>query len=88
MLLLEIGLLTPVKALIGTSGMSLEPDAIARRLSQHAEVNLPVKVGNRFRDVTMRCLSGNFGMEEDETRLQEAFSKYVVDVLGSVAANL
>jgi len=90
-LLLEIGLWTPVKALIGTSGMSLEPDAIARRLSQHAEVNLPVKVGNRFRDVTMRCLSGDFGVEEDdkdETRLQEAFSKYVVDVLGSAAANL
>ena len=89
--LLEIGLWTPAMTLIGRLSESGKPEEISKRLIWHAEHNLPVKVGIKFRDVTVRCLSGVFGVEKDdeeESVLLQAFSERVVDVLSNAAANI
>ena len=89
--LLEIGLWTPAITLVGKLSQQGKPEDIMKRLLWHAEVNLPVKVGEKFRDATIRCLSSSFNVEkddDDETVLQQAFAKHVVDVLGNAAANL
>jgi len=89
--LLEIGLWTPAMNLIGRLSESGKPEDISKRLIWHAEHNLPVKVGIKFRDVTVRCLTGDFGVErddEEESVLLQTFSKYVVDVISNAAANI
>jgi len=89
--LLEIGLWTPAWKLVGKLSQGGIPEDIARRLSWHADHNLPIQVGDKFRDVTHRCLSGDFDVEKDdenETELQKAFSKHVIEVLGTAVASL
>ena len=58
---------------------------------QQAERRLESKVGEKYRDVVLKCLSGNFGVTDDskdDLKLQQAFRSQVVDVLGRAAENV
>ena len=57
---------------------------VSRALLHQAERRLGHRCGNRFRDLVCRCLTGNFGVIQDdalETKLQKVFRELVVNEL-------
>ncbi|KAK4199631.1 hypothetical protein QBC40DRAFT_340368 [Triangularia verruculosa] len=90
--LLEIGLWQPALSL-EKSGFSRvkDPRAIQKYLVKQAERRLASRAGERYKDVVLKCLQGDFGVTHDtrdDTKLQQAFRSQVVDVLQRSASNI
>lgn len=90
--LLELGLWQPALDLLGrtaaTGSNAPDPHTVHSRLVRHAERRLASKMGNRYRDVVLRCLGGDLGVADDtkeDLRLQQAFRAQVVEVLQKAA---
>lgn len=90
--LLEVGLWEPAITLEKNKFMfAKNPQSIKARLVTHAERRLESKVGGKYRDVVLKCLNGDFGIQNDskeDLKLQQAFRGQVVDVLERAAQNV
>lgn len=65
-----------------------DPTAVQGRLIKIAEKKLAPKVGEKYRNVVLRCLQGDFDVKDDtkeDLKLQLAFRSNVVDVLEKIA---
>lgn len=84
-ILLEIGLWEP--ALLMTQNRfedGSHPLTVQASFQKQAKRKLKLKMGEKYRDVVLKRLSGNFGVYDntkDELKLQQAFRNQVVDVL-------
>lgn len=61
--------------------------AIANHLIKHAQKHLEKQMGEKYRDIVLKCLSGNFGVVDDtkeDLKLQQAFRAQVVEVLRKI----
>ncbi|KAI9703698.1 MAG: hypothetical protein M1836_007468 [Candelina mexicana] len=90
--LLEIGLWSPALSLQKDQFThARDPMAVQARLVKNAEVRLGAYVGDRFKEIVLKCLIGHFGIKEDtkeDLRLQQAFRSQVVDVLEQAANSI
>lgn len=90
--LLEIGLWEPAITLEKNRFMyAKDPKNVKARLVMHAERRLESKVGGKYRDVVLRCLGGDFGVQDDskeDLKMQQAFRSQVVDILERAAQNV
>ncbi|KAH6898223.1 hypothetical protein B0T10DRAFT_555557 [Thelonectria olida] len=87
--LLEIGLWQPAMSLErhGFSSVN-DPEAIQNYLIKVAEKKLSSKVGEKYQQVVLKCLRGNFEVDNDtkeDLKLQVAFRSQVVGVLEKIA---
>jgi hypothetical protein len=67
------------------------PHVIQAQLQKQASRRLGPKVGEKYKQVVLKCLSGDFGVTDDtkdDLKLQQAFRNQVVDVLERAAANV
>ena len=58
---------------------------------RRAERFLGYRAGNKYKAVVLKCLSGEFGVEDDtreDLRLQQAFRTQVVDMLERAAESV
>lgn len=65
------------------------PHAVQAQLIKHAQRRLKSRVGRKYKEVVLKCLTGNFGIEDDtkeDLKLQQASRYQVVDVI-EMAAN-
>ena len=87
--LLEIGLWEPAITLEKNHfAFTTDPGYIRARLLQQAERRLESKVGRKYRDLVLRCLNGDFDVQNDskgDLKLQQALRREVVDVLEKAA---
>ncbi|KAF2848105.1 hypothetical protein T440DRAFT_429324 [Plenodomus tracheiphilus IPT5] len=87
--LLEIGLWRPVLSLEKDSFKRVsDPRTIQNYLIKKAEKSLPFQMGDRYKDIVVRCLTGNFDVDDDnkeDLKLQQAFRAKVIDVLDKTA---
>ncbi len=90
--LLEIGLWEPAITLEKNKFMFVkDPNSVKTRLVMHAERRLESKVGGKYQDVVLKCLTGDFGIQDDskeDLKLQQTFRGQVVDVLERAAQNV
>jgi hypothetical protein len=91
--LLEIGIWDPaLKFEKDMFARVRNPKAVQMQLVKHARKRLEAKVGRRYMEVVLRCLTGDFGVGGDDTkedlRLQQAFRHQVIDVLEMAASSL
>jgi hypothetical protein len=91
--LLEIGIWEPaLKFEKDMFARVRNPKAVQAQLAKHARKRLEAKVGRRYMEVVLRCLTGDFGVGGDDTkedlRLQQAFRYQVIDVLEMAASSL
>ena len=52
------------------------PRTVQAQLVKHAQRRLEPKVGRRYKDVVLKCLTGDFEVEDDtreDLKLQQAF---------------
>jgi len=62
--------------------------AIQAQLIKHAQKRLESKVGKKYRDAVLKCLTGDFDVSDDnreDLKLQQAFRTQVVDVFETAA---
>jgi len=83
------GLWRPVLSLT-TDGFKRvnDPQTIQSYLVKKAERSLPREVGENYKSVVVRCLTGNFDVENDnkeDLKLQQAFREQVLDFLDRAA---
>ncbi|OMP87512.1 hypothetical protein BK809_0007599 [Diplodia seriata] len=67
------------------------PDVIRDQLLNQAQRRLSDKMGHKYQDIVMKCLSTDFGVRDDtkgDLKLQQAFRTQVVDVLEKTVACL
>ncbi|PVH93642.1 hypothetical protein DM02DRAFT_676715 [Periconia macrospinosa] len=90
--LLEIGLWRPVLSLERDGFRRVnDPFTIQSYLVKKAEKSLPLQVGEHYKQVVVRCLTGRFDVENDnreELKLQQAFRAQVLDVLDRAAESI
>ncbi|KAL2846887.1 hypothetical protein BJY01DRAFT_213151 [Aspergillus pseudoustus] len=90
--LLEIGIWEPaLKFEKDMFARVQNPRAVQAQLVKHARKRLEAKVGRRYMEIVLRCLTGGFGVEEDtkeDLRLQQAFRHTVIDVLEMAASSI
>lgn len=70
---------------------SKDPKAVRSQLKKHAESRLPSRVGEKYKEIVVSCLTGNFKVTNDtreDLKLQQAFRSQVVDVLEAAAENV
>ncbi|KAJ5151045.1 uncharacterized protein N7482_010297 [Penicillium canariense] len=88
--LLEIGLWEPaVKLEKNMFSHANNPRAVQAQLIKHAQRRLESRVGKKYKEVVIKCLTGEFGVEDDtkeDLKLQQAFRHQIVDVI-EMAAN-
>ncbi|KAJ6128463.1 hypothetical protein N7471_009680 [Penicillium samsonianum] len=88
--LLEIGLWEPAVELEKNMfSRARNPHAVQAQLIKHAQRRLESHVGRMYKEVLLKCLTGDFGIEDDtkeDLKLQQAFRYQVVDVI-EMAAN-
>lgn len=68
-----------------------DPWTIQSYLVKKAERSLPREVGEHYKNVVIRCLTGRFDVENDNSedlKLQEAFREQVLDVLDCAAESI
>jgi hypothetical protein len=68
-----------------------DPYAIQKQLVKYAQQRLESKVGKKYRDVVLICLTGDFEVTDDtkeDRLLQQAFRSKVVAVLEAAAHSL
>ncbi|OJJ45799.1 hypothetical protein ASPZODRAFT_2109037 [Penicilliopsis zonata CBS 506.65] len=73
-----------------SSGVS-NPYAVQAQLVKHAQRRLESKVGRKYKEVVIKCLTGDFGVADDtreDLKLQQAFRHQVVDVIEMAASNV
>ncbi|OCK87100.1 uncharacterized protein K441DRAFT_671229 [Cenococcum geophilum 1.58] len=87
--LLEIGLWQPALSLEKSGFTKVQyPHAIKKHLVRHAEKRLGAKMGDKYQNVVLKCLRGNFEVTDDtkeDLKLQQAFRAQIVDVLQKAA---
>ena len=88
-ILLEIGLWEPaIKLEKNMFAHASKNYAVQAQLIKHAQKRLESKVGRKYKEIVIKCLTGNFGVENDtkeDLKLQQAFRAQVVDVLETAA---
>lgn len=88
--LLEIGLWEPaVRLEKNMFSMANNPHAVRAQLIKHAQRRLESRVGRKYKEVVLKCLTGDFGAEDDtkeDLKLQQAFRHQVVDVIEMAAS--
>lgn len=68
-----------------------DPSTIQNYLIKKAEKSLPQQVGEHYKDVVVRCLTGKFDVENDnkeDLKLQQAFRAQVLEVLDKAAESI
>jgi hypothetical protein len=87
--LLEIGLWEPaIKLEKNMFAHANKGENVQRQLLKHASHRLESRVGAKYRDAVIKCLTGEFGVVDDnkeDLKLQQAFRSQVVDVLERAA---
>ena len=85
---LEIGLWEKAETMGGNNFNKLKgnPTAVSGTLLKNAERRLGHRCGNRFRDIVVRCITGDFGIDPQsddrmDSQLQVRFREDVVKVL-------
>jgi hypothetical protein len=88
--LLEIGLWEPaVKLEKHMFSNASNPRAVQAQLIKHAQKRLESRVGRKYKEIVLKCLTGDFGVDDDtkeDLKLQQAFRYQIVDVI-EMAAN-
>ncbi|KAL4902357.1 hypothetical protein BDW74DRAFT_186888 [Aspergillus multicolor] len=88
--LLEIGLWEPARKLERKLfAYAADPAVVRAQLIKHAQRRLESRIGKRYKHAILRCLTGDFRVEDDtreDIKLQQAFRHQVLDVI-EVAAN-
>ena len=91
-MLLEIGLWQPAITLETKKYLNAKDSKnVQARLVKQAERRLESRVGGKYRSVVLKCLGGDFGVQDDskeDLKLQQAFRSQVVDVLERAAQNV
>jgi hypothetical protein len=67
------------------------PESIKKHLLRHAEKRLGAKMGTKYQNVVVKCLTGDFNVRDDnkeDLKLQQAFRSDVVDVLQRAAESI
>jgi hypothetical protein len=87
--LLEIGLWEPaIKLEKNMFAHASNSYAVQAQLIKHAQKRLESRVGRKYKDIVIKCLTGQFGVQDDtkeDLKLQQAFRTQVVDVLETAA---
>ena len=87
--LLEIGLWEPaIKLEKNMFAHARDGYAIQSQLIKHATKRLESRVGKKYRDAVIKCLTGKFDVRDDnkeDLKLQQAFRTQVVDVFENAA---
>ena len=87
--LLEIGLWEPaIKLEKNMFAYASNSHAVQAQLIKHAQKRLESRVGRKYKDIVIKCLTGQFGVQDDtkeDLKLQQAFRTQVVDVLETAA---
>lgn len=87
--LLEIGLWEPAAKLDRNMfATANNPRAVQAQLIKHAERRLGGRIGKKYQEIVLKCLTGDFGVEDDtkeDLKLQQAFRYQVVDVIENAA---
>jgi hypothetical protein len=68
-----------------------DPWTIQNYLMKKAEKSLPREVGENYKQVVVRCLTGKFDVENDnkeDLKLQQAFRDQVLDILDRAADSI
>jgi hypothetical protein len=68
-----------------------DPLTIQKFLIRKAEKSLPFQVGEQYKDLVVRCLTGRFEVEDDnkeDLKLQQAFRAHVLEVLERAAESI
>jgi hypothetical protein len=85
---LEIGLWEPAETMGGNNFQAVKqvPNAISGALLRQAERRLGHRCGEKFREIVIRCLKGDFGIvaENDDrlnSGLQGKYREYVLEKL-------
>lgn len=68
-----------------------DPAAFQRYLIRQAEKRLETLVGEKYKNIVVKRLQGDFGIKDDtkeELKLQQAFRDQVVDVLERSPENI
>ena len=90
--LLEIGLWAPAISLQSNRfATAKKPKVIQDQLVKQADKRLASHLGTKYRDLVLKCLTGDFGVTNDtkeDLKLQQAFRSQVVDVLKRAAENV
>ncbi|KAK2742777.1 hypothetical protein FQN55_007720 [Onygenales sp. PD_40] len=88
--LLEIGLWEPaLKLERNRFAHAQDPRAVQAQLVKHARKRLEAHVGRRYAEAVVKCLTGDFGVDDDtkeDIMLQQAFRVQVVDVIEMAAS--
>lgn len=88
--LLEIGLWEPAAKLERNMfSHARNPHAVQEQLIKHAQRRLESRVGRMYKEVVLKCLTAEFGVENDtkeDLKLQQAFWHQVVDVIEMAAS--
>ncbi|KAM0798067.1 hypothetical protein BDR22DRAFT_860389 [Usnea florida] len=67
------------------------PCGITQHLTKHAMKHLEKPMGAKYRDIVLKCISGEFGVSNDtreDLKLQQAFRIQVVEVLRKIVETL
>ncbi|KAF5667504.1 het-s domain-containing protein [Fusarium denticulatum] len=67
------------------------PENIRERLTKVARRRLPAKVGGKYTELVVACLTGDFGVEDDtkeDIQLQQAFRAQVIAVLAQIVKSI
>lgn len=90
--LLELGLWEPAITLEKNRFQyARDPYAIQAQLQKQASRRLGSRMGERYKQVVLKCLTGDFGVVDDtkeDLKLQQAFRNQVVEVLERATANV
>lgn len=90
--LLEIGLWEPALSLEKNNFINAGSGSkIREQLIKQAERRLDGKVGKRYKEIVVKCLSSDFGVTNDtreDLNLQQAFRAQVIDVLERAAGSV
>jgi len=68
-----------------------DPYVIQAQLQKQTMRRFGARMGERYKQVILKCLNGDFGVVDDtkeDLKLQQAFRTQVVDVLKRAAANI
>lgn len=67
------------------------PKGVRDQLRKHAETRLASRVGEKYKNIVLACLTSQFDVVDDskeDLKLQQAFRSQVVDVLEAAAQNV
>jgi hypothetical protein len=90
--LLEIGLWEPaIRLETNMFAHAINAYAVQSQLIKHATRRLESRVGRKYKEIVVKCLTSNFSVKDDtkeDLHLQQAFRTQVVEVLEMAASNV